>query len=511
MTYTREERERLRTALEGCRAALAAAGRPCGDSALAAALNYKPETVRKYMLGDRMPPPRFVRALAEFAGVSPARVFADIGWLPRHEALTAAPYERPSELAAAVSAISGVEAYVRRLPQARLPAPLRAVAALYDDRRAAVRFRADVAHVVSGEDYALATALVSEFRLTDGTEPLSWEDLKERALRAGFAGRLTYHPSDADPGARHGRVRAELEITVGEALRAAGEYSWQGEPGTSLWAPVAAQWPGHLLVQNCLSDLHHPAASPWRGADRRPLVVIGAVWSAAYTAALVAGALGWEYVPVSSATEVHSGRVVQGDPLDRRSGRLRGWAVTARHIEELQRLGRPWSAVILVRPYVFAEDRHYGRIMLDLLRDTCARVLYVRPSPRYLDWWAARRELTAVDRTPTGVWRAGIDRALQRVEDVLAVRRGGAGVAGDGDLLLALPDPPSDPSPADPRFPGRLVDDQFRCAWRTLEWLDQTANRGRRSLFAELRPSALGDRAAQVQRDLLAVRDLRAL
>ncbi|MEU3253377.1 hypothetical protein [Streptomyces sp. NPDC006997] len=508
MTYTREERERLRAALEGCRAVLAAGGRPCGDSALATALDYKPETVRKYMLGDRMPPPRFVRALAEFAGVSPARVFADIGWLPHGEALTAAPYERPPELAAAVSAISGVEAFVRRLPQARLPAPVRAVAALYDDRRAAVRFRAGLAHLVSGDDYPLPTALVSEFRLADGAEPLAWEDLTERALRAGFADRLPYRPSDADPDGAHARVRAELQITVGEALRAAGEYSWQGEPGTSLWAPVAGRWPGHLLVQNCLTDLYHPAASPWQGADRRPLVVIGAVWSAASTAALVAGALGWEYVPVSSATEVHSGRVVQGHPLDRRTGRLRGWAVTARHMEEVQRLGQPWPAVVLVRPYVFADDRHYGRVMLDLLRDTRARVLYVRPSPRYLDWWAARRELTAVDRTPTGAWRAGIERALERVEEVLAARRGGAGGPQDGDLLLSLPDPPSDPAPADPRLPGRLVDDQVRCAWRTLEWLDQTANRGRRSLFTELRPSHLSDRAAQARRDLSAVRRL---
>ncbi|MER5720214.1 helix-turn-helix domain-containing protein [Streptomyces sp. NPDC002132] len=510
MTYSREERERVRTALEGCRAASVAQGRPGGDSALANALGYKAETVRKYMLGERMPPPRFVRALAELAGVSPARVFADIGWLPRGEAPSPAAYEPPPELVAALSAISGIEAYVRGFTQARLPAPLRAAAALCGDRRAAARFRVGLSHLVSGREYPVSTALVSEFRLTAGAEALPWRELAERALRAGpSAARLPDGTAVDDGDGEHARVRAELGIVVSESLRAAGEFSWQGEPGTSLWAPAAAEWPGHLLVQNCLVDLHRQAAYPWRGVDQRPLVVVGAVWSAALTAALVADALGWEYVPVSSATEVDGGRVVQGDPLDRRSGRLRGWAVTARHIAERVRLQENWPAVVLVKPYVFAEEGHYGHVMADLLRETGARVLYVRPSHRHLDWWAARRDLTSVRGTPGDVWRAGIDRALERVEDVLHARRGGRGLPVGGDLLLTLPDPPRALPAADPRLPAHLVDHQFRCAWRVLEWLDESANRGRPSLFGELRPSNLADHANRLRADR-AVRALRS-
>ncbi|WP_345623064.1 hypothetical protein [Streptomyces ziwulingensis] len=507
MTYSDDEREAVRVALEGCRAALTADGRPSGDSALAGALGYKTETVRKYMLGERMPPPRFVRSLSELAGVAPARVFAAIGWLPGSQAPTASPYDPPPELAAALRSIGSVEEYVRTLPPVRLPAPLRAAAALSADRGAAGRFTAGLTHLGSGRDHPLSTVLVGEFRLADGALALSRRQLAERALRADHPGAALpdVGPADGtDADGTHARVRAELRIVFSPALRGAGEYSWQGEPGTSLWAPAAARWPGHLLVQNVLTDLHRPALQPWQGTEQRPLVVVGAVWSAAHTAALIAEALGWEYVPVSSATVVDGGRVVPGDPPHRRSARLRGWAVIARHIDDRQRLRQPWPAVALVRPYVFAEDPHYGRVPLELLRRTPARVLYVRPSPRYLDWWAARRDLTAVAGTPGHVWRAGIDRALERVEETLAARRADLGPAAGRDLLLSLPDPPQPPCAADPRLPDRLVDDQFRCAWRALEWLDGVANRGWPSLLGELRPSHLAARADELRADLAA-------
>jgi hypothetical protein len=45
------------------------------------------------------------------------------------------------------------------------------------------------------------------------------------------------------------------------------------------------------------------------------------------------------------------------------------------------------------------------------------------------------------------------------------------------------------------------MDDQFRCCWRMLEWLDQTANRRRPSLLHDLRPSALADYADRLRRD----------
>ncbi|MFF7332337.1 hypothetical protein [Streptomyces sp. NPDC008150] len=546
MAFRGDERERVRSALAACRTALAASGGRASDSAIGKALGYHHETVRKWIGAERRPEPLFVRSLAELAGLDPARVLADIGWLPPREegpGSGAEPFP-PAVLTAltALGALDGLEDRLRTLPSAPpRPAPVRAAEAVLAQGPSAGRFRVALTHVRSGEVYPASSSLLAEFEPAADARPLSAPELAARALAAGLpdagteAARTGGNGGPDAPGPpkpartangtangtatavgptataapvsgslsaeEHARFGAELRLVTAGALRAAGEWSWQGEPGTSLWRGTARRWPAHLLVQNDRTGLARPAVSPRPLPSPRPMVVVGAVWSVAYAAALLAEALGWEHVPVSSASAVDRGRVVHSDPLDRRTGRLRGWAVVARHLADRHRAHDPWPAVVVVKPYVFDAEGPYADGLLSLLRDTPARIVYARPARAYVDWWEARRDLTALGGTPGPRWAAGTWQALERVEDVLRERRRHAGVPADSDLLLELPEPDEPPRARRAAWPGQLMDDQFRICWRVLEWLDQVANRGRASLLRDLRPSPVADNAGLLRFD----------
>lgn len=480
---------------------------PVTDEALARKLGISPGALRSYTYGRTMIKPTALRALAELAGVQVSRVYAELGWLPRHEVSGARQPDLPEQLQAAAAAVTKLsESLDGLVSEDTGRAALLAAAAVLGDERAAARFHVRLHALESGDRCAVPTTLVAEFMPGDDVQPLEPDELAARSLAAGMqpTPRTSWDIVGGDPAATRRRLfQAELEAVTADALSRAGDFSWQGEPGTTLWQPVCRRWPTHLLVQHVLTGQPFAERLPWASTDGLPVVVIGADYSIGPTAALLARALGWRYVPVTSATTFDSGRLVRAQPLAPATRRRQGWGAAARRVGALTEPTAPWPVVMLVRPYVFGDQDAYDAGTRRLLRDIRAHIVYARPAPAHLDWWARRRQLTARGTQPADAWKADIDRALERVEEVLEARS--AVLGPDHDLRLRLAPPAPAPDPEDPLIPDQLTDSQFDCAALCLSWLDRVANKGRVSLRSEIRPSALSTRLSRTDTSGLTV------
>ncbi len=466
---------------------------PITDEALSIQLGVSVGALRSYMCGRTMPKPSVLRALAELAGVRVSRVYAEMGWLPAHEVSAVRQPDLTTQLETTKAAVAKLSESLDGLPSEDAGgAALLAAAAVLGDQQAATRFQVQLRALEAGERCPVVTTLLAEFTPCGTATPLEDAELTARALAVGLrpARRARCDADGSDSGSvGHRLYRMELEVVTAEALSRAGDFSWQGEPGTTLWKPVSQRWPTHLLVQHVLTGQPFNERRPWASTDGLPVVVIGADYSIGATAALLARALGWRYVPVTSATAFDSGRLVRAQALAPANRRRQGWSAAVRRAGTLTDPADPWPVVMLVKPYIFGDQDVYDEATRLLLRDVRAHVVYARPSAAHLGWWARRRQLTALDARPADAWKADMDRALACVEEVLEERSAALGPEHDLRLRLAPLSPAPDAD--DPSFPDQLSDSQFDCAARCLAWLDQVANNGRVSLLRDIRPSSL--------------------
>lgn len=420
--------------------------RPVGAAALGQALGVAEGTMRGYLTGT--------------TGSVPAGLCVELGRLaqiPAHDVLRAlgllppGPAEPP--------------------PAPALGAPLHAVRALLDDPEGAERFTAHTFRISSGRRYRCPSHEVAHFTLNPGKDPLPLDDAERLARLAAVEGRPPAQAVHRDPD--YWSVRLELRARVQSVLRSAGEHSWQGDPGTGQWNRLTTgdgRAP-QVLVQDPLAGT---STGPVTAPDGRlpTLLFVGGRQLVGTAAALLAEALGRQYVLVRSLTEVTPDGLLVPVRRDLVTGRTTAWTSVAAHIREQHLGGTPWPAVVVVRPYAFATPGGLDDIALTHLRHTPARIVFCRPSPAMLAWWARRQERVA-GRTryhvPSRAAETG--RTLDAVAAVLAER------ADPDDLSLRLPEPHRDHDDVPdhgPEFPAAVADLQARIAWWVLRSITDT-------------------------------------
>lgn len=505
-----EEAAAIRAVMAKITSALEAQGRDVRPGALGRLFHRSRELMQKRMNGERRLPREFIAEAAALAGLRTVELYHDLGWVPAEEVApneAGALAQKVDELATSMIRVS---AHLSA-QSPRRTALEAAVTTVLTDPGARVRFKATLSIIESGAAYRTPTYAVAEFRLREGAAPLPMDDAVARMRQQGV--RPEPEPSEPSPGMSRRdyqtfrSVRRELEALTAAARRDGDEATWQGDPGTRTWRAAADRWPTHLLVQSALTGASSRSAGrPWQPSEPYPLVVVGSGYGAGPAAALLAQALGWQFVLVHNGMTITSRGEVVGVERDWRSGRTLAWNATARHIAS--RSGHdPWRAVILVRPQCFAgADDIDERSALHALRTTPARVLYARPPDAYLSWWAARqqgmtREGGAFDRPH---WLRGRAPLLERIEAALRGRPGAR-----GDLLLAIPEPCGPLEPHTPELPAEVMDNQARIAWAALDWLNTEANGARPRLADNLRPGVLSDYRSELARDPITISRLR--
>jgi hypothetical protein len=486
-----EERRRIRDAM--ARAVRAIQAREGRSSAMhiAHSTGLPVDTVRSYLQARRRPRPEFVRALAQRAGLPAADLFAAIGWLPPHEVVPWDPVRVAEQVVGVSTTIERLVPHIRRALatlDTTAPAPVIAAQALLADDDGARRYSVLLSKVVSAGRYATATNTVAEFRLRPDEKPLTVAEADRLAERAG----LPWRP-DKDLRSEHPdywNASLELRARTHVALSGldVGQYTWQGEPGTSTWADAAQSYPAHLLVQDPFGGAGWPAAATqWPARPADTLVVIGGRYDSSTAAAVLAEALGWQFVPVRFDVEVTADGYVFPVRRDGSFGRPLAWASVARHIESRYRAGDPWRAVVLVRSSAFlgagdVVDDH----ALALLRRTSARIVYARPPVAFLRWWAARQQGTAANgRFDTRNWLTIRREVLDRIERELAAR------PASRDLSLLIPQPRDLPLTPRSAVPPEVVDAQALVAWSALRWLDELWGTRNDSALDGIRPGTL--------------------
>ncbi|MFJ3667180.1 hypothetical protein ACIPSE_12050 [Streptomyces sp. NPDC090106] len=450
--------------------------------------------------GHRPLKPEFVRALARLADLPVSDVFVELGWLPAEEV------SGPDVLSLIRQLRDGVAA-VGRIPRQWEAAwfdraPVAAAAGVLSGNHGARRFTAELTAVRSGEVYPTVVLDVAEFRLRPGQDPLPLAQAIALAERERVWDTLpSFDAAGPGPALDYWSTRLELTALAHRALRERGEYSWQGLPGARLWLDAQdGHRPRHLLVQDRIAAVERPA----RGVDGAlpgpavpALVVIGRRPFAGGAASLLAEGLGMQYVlPRSDAEVTPDGQVV---PVrrERLAGRVAGWLVSSEHLSARHRTVSPWRAVVLARPYVFAEPGPGGDDRaLRSLRDVPAHVVFVRPATRMLEWWAARQADCGV--ALEGGVRGWVERELDlyaRIEETLRAR------PGDRTLLVRVPEPDAPLPVVGWGWPAAVSDLQPRLAWTVLDWLDRTVNRRGPRLAEGLGPGLLREWAPTLHRD----------
>ncbi|WP_433177553.1 hypothetical protein [Actinoallomurus sp. CA-150999] len=444
-----------------------ARGLPGSAADIARKLDLPDGSVRKILSCQRPLRPEFLRDLGMLAGLPVVGLFQAMGWLPEDE-VTQTPPGMAGRLGTALELLGDTLPLIERLSG---PAPLAPVAAaqlVLGDRDGAERYDVRLSQVVSGERYRAVTNAVAEFLPRDGATPLPYEMAEEMAYTAGLNWRPTPEDVARHPG--HSAVALELQARTHSLRRDGQEYSWQGGPGHVTWRSVAQTWPTHLLVQDPIAGRQLAVTE---GApvceDQRPIVVVGGRHGTGLAAALLAEALGRQFVLVRNDIEVARHGQVRAVPPDAHRSRTGAWIEVARHIARVAEDGIAWPAVVLVRPAAFEEKGVGARIhayALRLLRETPARIIYARTPPAFLEWWGARIEGDHDPGEHDGAqWAARTARLYAEIETVLAERR-----AGD-DLLLRVPDPEGALPPHDPAVPAEIMDWTARVAWTAIEWL----------------------------------------
>ncbi|MFF4895752.1 hypothetical protein [Streptomyces sp. NPDC001068] len=457
--------------------------------------------VRSMLNGTREPKPDFVHLLARLADVPVTQVFAHLGWLPPEEAADASVPHLVRQLRTGITAAGRLAREVSEPWFDRAPAA--AAAAVLTSEEGARRFTMELSAVESGARYRCAVMDVAEFRLRSGVRPLPLDRAVALAdgglLRGTLAvmarrAEMTEHPD-------YWSVRLELAALAHQALQYRGEYSWQGQPGARLWLDAADGYrPRHLLVQDRLAGMRRepvPAvAARWADDGVPPVVVIGHRPLAGGAAALLAEALGLEYVLPRSGEEIVADGLflpVLRSPVP---GRVEAWLSVMRHLRTRAASGAPWPAVVLTRPYVFAEPGRDAELALDELRRLPACVVSVRPAEAMLRWWAVRRTGADSPGDPAAqAWLERERRTYDGIESTLSAR------PADRTLLIRVPEP-ADPLPVDGwGWPDVVADLQPRLAWTVLRWLDLTARRRGPGLSGQLLPGLLAEWAPTLRED----------
>ena len=459
-------------------------------------------TIKKRYAGERRLPHEFVEAAAKAAGLRRIDLYLDLGWLPAEEVLATQADDTAQlveQLAARFVRLSDRLAESRPMQGSALQA---AVTAVLKAPEARGRFRVTLSVIESGARYRIPTYTVAEFKLRPDAEPLPLAEAVESAAAKGIAA-----PSDPletlDP--RHLAVRLELRALTEAARRNGDESTWQGDPDTRTWRSAAERWPAHLLVQSALTGASSAGgAQPWSPREPHPLIVIGGGYGSGPAAALLAEALGWQFVLVHNGMTVTSRGEVTGVDRFWPDGRTLAWTAVARHIAERTEAD-PWRAVVLVRPQSFAgADSIDQRGALEALRNTPARVIYAHPPAEYLEWWAARQQgMTAgPERAFDGPrWPPARTLLLERIQETLAERR-----SAHRDLRVELPPPDGPLDPYRPQLPGEVMDNQVRTAWAALDWLNTEVNIGRPRLTDQLRPGLLAGLRTALAADPVRIR-----
>ena len=480
----------IRAVMEKVADAMAQLGLDPRPAAMGRRFGCSAATIKKRYAGERRLPREFVDLAARAAGLRSVDLYLDLGWLPAEEVLSqeAAGIARTVDRMATTivrlsDRLSGARLIRRSALEAAVSTVLRAPASRD-------RYRATLSVVESGDRYRVPTYTIAEFKLREDAEPLALARAVDLAADQGIAAPSTV--PDSPEAAAHLAVRLELMALTRDARANGDESTWQGDPGTRTWRTAAEQWPTHLLVQSALTGASSATADrPWKPREPNPLIVVGSAYGAGPAAALLAEALGWQFVLVHNGMTVTSrGEVVAVDRFWP-SGRTLAWTAVARHIAERTEAD-PWHAVILVRPQSFAGADHVDeRGALKALRGTEARVIYARPPADYLDWWAARQQGATAEPDPAfdaPRWRERRSTLLERIEATLAERR-----PARRDLQVELPPPDGPLDPYIPQLPGEIMDNQARLAWTALDWLNAEANTGLPRLAEQLRPSVLAD------------------
>lgn len=506
---TPQETVAIRAVMGKIISALEALGEDARPAALGRRFNCSRETMQKRMQGTRRLPQPFVAEAAAAARLRTVDLYRDLGWVPVEEVESDEAGVLAQKVDDLTTSMVRVSAHLSGMPPRR-SAVEAAITAVLTDPEARGRFKTTLSIIESGAAYPTPTYTVAEFRLRDGMDPLPPQEARDRLSRQGA--RPEPEP-DIPPAGTSRRdyeefrsVRSELEALTAAARRTGDEATWQGDPGTRTWRAAADRWPAHLLVQSALTGASSRApGKPWAPREPHPLVVIGSSYGAGPAAALLAEALGWQFMLVHNGMMVTSRGEVVGVERDWRSGRTLAWNETARHI---MRRGPedPWRAVILVRPQSFAgSDDTDERGALHALRATPARVLYARPPKAYLGWWATRQ----AGMTPPGgafdqpAWLRSRGPLLERIEAALRDRPD-----KQRDLLLEIPEPHCPLEPHTPELPAEVMDNQLRIAWAALGWLNTEVNGAQPRLTDNLRPGVLNDYRVRLAGDETTIKRL---
>jgi transcriptional regulator with XRE-family HTH domain len=461
--------------IQRCLVALRGRGIPVTYAEIARLTGIPESTVSKVIRGERGLGPEFLCQLGEVAGVPVLELFMDRGWLPRDEVLRA--LAGPQDLSTALRDIDRLRPHLDRFAEPSLPTPVRAANALLSDPEGAERFEIRLEQVVCGSSYRTPTITLAEFSLKQGIAPFSLDRMERLAGEAGIHLPESAEEVAADPA--FWSIRLELMTRTRRALSDGQEATWQGGPRHRTWLSLTQGRPAHLLVQDAIGGRQRKAGvAPWElGEESASLIVVGGRHGTGLAAPLLAEALGWQYVLIRGDVEVApDGRVVamHREPS---AGRVRAWISAAERVEESAEAGKPWQAVILVRPAAFDTrglSPHLERRALDLIRRTPGRVIYARTPDAYLSWWGQRIE---GDHFPGGYdadeWVSRTRTIYDRLESVLAQR------TAPHDLLLRPRDPEDGLEPHDPAVPAEVIDSSVRVAWTALDWV--TAGKATRS------------------------------
>jgi hypothetical protein len=470
-----ETKEQAREVIERCLRAIAARGIPATAAEIARRTGADDGQVRKVLNLGRPLRPEFLRQLAELAGLSVSELFAELGWLPEAEVLTRTSLALASDTNAALEALEQIRPQLERLTRPTPAAPLAAAEAVIADSE---RFEVRLCQIVSGGRYRTATSSLGEFQLQPGQKALPYEEAAELAVAAGVR-----EPAPSTEQIAHDpafwSVRRELAARTHLALNTGQEYGWQGDPEHLTWRTAARTWPTHLLVQDSIAGSPWPqTAGPCDRPDLGPIVMIGGRHDTGMAAAMLARALGRQFVLVRENMDITRHGHVVALPADARRDRGRAWMSVARHIEDTTKRGRPWQAVVLVRPAAFAGDGggldpHATR----LLRETSARVIYARTPVAYAAWWAARNAGNfRPGERDAAAWVARTLAQNALLEEVLSTRD------WFWDLFLHVPEPAGEFLPQVPEVPADIVDWTVRVAWTAVVRLGRPLGISQKSL-----------------------------